>query len=360
MHKSIDIQSYKGEYNVTFDSNFINSGVEHESGKHYIIDSNVAKLYSSQLGQAVQSGTAIIIEAIENNKSLENIVPVIYQLIENGIKRDHTIIAIGGGIIQDITCYIASTLMRGVNWTFIPTTLLSQADSCIGSKSSINLGETKNILGTFNPPHNIIIDENFLKTLDIKEVYSGVGEMIKVHAIDGSHSLEKLNKDYSSIFSLDEYMQDYIFSSLEIKKKYIEEDEFDKGIRNIFNYGHSFGHAIEAATKFAIPHGIAVTIGMDMANYTAYRKGLISKDRFESVKELLDKNIYNTGNIDIPFEPFLSAIKKDKKNTSTDLVLILPVNEDFSIEKYNVTPDEEFEEICVNYFNGIRNHGPRN
>lgn len=132
----------------------------------------------------------MVIEATEENKSIERIIPVVERLVENSVRRDHVLIAIGGGIIQDITCFIASTLLPGLSWTFVLLMLLAQATG-IGSKSSINLGKTKNILGTFNPPDQIHVCAGFLDTLEDKDIRSGIGEILKVHAIDWRpHSID--------------------------------------------------------------------------------------------------------------------------------------------------------------------------
>ena len=141
-----------------------------------------------------------------------------------------------------------ATILRGVKWVFYPAALLSQADSCIGSKSSINCRGTKNILGTFTPPRKICLSINFLRTLELRELKSGVGEMLKVHAIAGSKDFQRIASDYQDLFNNSGMMLQRIRHSLEIKKEYIETDEFDQDQRLIYNYGHSFGHAIESAT----------------------------------------------------------------------------------------------------------------
>ena len=179
-------------------------------------------------------------------------------------------------------------MFRGLDWDFFPTTLLAQSDSCIGSKSSINSGNIKNILGTFTPPKKIILDVSFLKTLEEKDIYSGIGEMIKVHAINSPESFDQINQSYDKILEDPESMVQFIRASLLFKKRLIELDEFDVGPRNVMNYGHSFGHAIETATNYGIPHGIAVTIGMDMANFVASKLGVTSLSNFERMHALLD------------------------------------------------------------------------
>jgi 3-dehydroquinate synthase len=344
------IQSHRGAYTVVFDNTLLSDPARLFEGEpHFLIDANVARLYASSLQTILDHPNAIIIEATEENKSIEKIIPVLERLVLNKVRRDHTLVAIGGGIIQDITCFIASTLLRGIPWRFVPTTLLAQADSCIGSKSSINLGATKNILGTFNPPQDIFIYTGFLDTLADKDVQSGIGEIIKVHAIDGIAAFDQLAADFDLLFTDRAMLLRYIRSALLIKQRFIEQDEFDRGTRNIFNYGHSFGHAIESATHYAVPHGIAVAIGMDMANHIAANRGLLPRKHFHRMHAILRKNYGNYTRTPIPLEEMLSALMKDKKNTSTMLGLIFPVGADAEIQRVQIPPDKVFRSQCVQF-----------
>lgn len=355
MSEKLSIQSHKGIYSVSFDSPLLtDSGMLLEGQPHVLVDANVAHLYSRQLRPVLGHKNTIVIEATEENKSIEHIIPVIERLVENSVRRDHLLVAIGGGIIQDITCFIASTLLRGMPWVFVPTTLLAQADSCIGSKSSINLGKTKNILGTFNPPNQIHVCAGFLDTLEDKDIRSGIGEILKVHAIDSAAVFDQLAADYDMLSSNRSLLLAYVRKALLIKQRFIEIDEFDRGIRNIFNYGHSFGHAIEAATDFAVPHGIAVTLGMDMANRIAVLRGLLPQQDYLRMHDVLRKNYASFARTPIPLDKMLPALLKDKKNTSSKLVLIFPVGLGATIERVEVTPDAEFQAQCQLFLDEIK------
>jgi len=202
--------------------------------------------------------------------------------------------------------------------------LLAQSDSCIGSKSSINSGEVKNILGTFTPPERVIIDVDFLQTLEQREIFSGIGEMLKVHAINDPESFNLISTAYEKILEDQMVMEEFIYNSLSMKKKLIEIDEFDQGPRNVMNYGHSFGHAIESATSYGIPHGIAVTIGMDIANFVAAELGVSNVSHFERMHDVFEKNCGTYRHVSIGVEELLKALSKDKKNSATQLRLILP------------------------------------
>ena len=354
VYESLNIQSHKGVYSVNFDTNLLNNLSRFlADDHHFIIDTNVARLYEPYLESILKHKNSVLIEATEENKSIECIIPIYEKLVTNSIRRNHLLIAIGGGVIQDITCFIASTLLRGIAWNFIPTTLLAQADSCIGSKSSINLGKTKNIIGTFNPPNEIFVCIDFLDTLEIKEILSGIGEILKVHAIDSAESFDQISADYDLLINNRKVLLSYVRRALLIKKRFIEEDEFDQGARNIFNYGHSFGHAIEAATNFGIPHGIAVTIGMDMANYIAFLRGLIPEHLYLKMHSILWKNYNLYIKIFISIEHMLSALSKDKKNTSNKLVLILPMGDNAIIQRFEIDSDLAFYNQCQQFFKNM-------
>lgn len=356
MFDSLTIKSQTGPYEVHFKPDLLDDA-ETLSGEgfYYIIDQNVADIYQDWLADLLKEGRVTFIEATEENKSIEQIIPVIEGLIAKGVKRSHKLVAIGGGVIQDITCFIASTLFRGLDWYFVPTTLLAQADSCIGSKSSVNLGVLKNALGTFKPPNQIWVCPAFLDSLDPVEINSGIGEIIKVHAIDGQASFDTLSDDFDRLTKNPNVLLQYIRASLLIKQRYIEIDEFDRNERNIFNYGHSFGHAIEAATNFGIPHGIAVTIGMDMANTIAVQNGLIQAQHRDRMKPIMCKNYAGFREHDIPLDALLRALANDKKNTDKELVLIFPVGENAEIKRIKLPLDEKFKSQCRSFLQGLAN-----
>jgi 3-dehydroquinate synthase len=353
---SLQIQSFTGLYTVRFRQTAPEaaSDIPRDRPLHVIIDPRVAELHGGSLGDLLGAARSVQkVEALEDNKSLEVVPRLVKKLTEAGIRRDHLLVAIGGGILQDMTCFIASILFRGMDWAFLPTTLLAQADSCIGSKSSINAAGTKNLVGNFYPPRQISIAAEFLDTLDPRDVRSGVGEMLKVHIIDGPASYDRIAAAYDRLFTDRAAMLDFIRASLLIKKRIIELDEFDRGPRNVMNYGHSFGHAIEAATDFAVPHGIAVTMGMDMANHVARRMGRLKDADFTRMHPALRRNYTGYENIAIPLPLLFDALARDKKNVGNDLVLILPDGQ-AHIEKVRVPADAAFRESCRDFLDRVR------
>ncbi len=349
MSNTLTIQSHKGPYCVHFYED-VPWHLTHDfpTNAHFIVDARVADLYCENLAPVLNSPSTLLIEAEEDNKSLNKFPAYVDHLVDRRIRRDHMLIAIGGGIIQDITCFLAATVLRGIIWSFYPTTLLAQADSCIGSKSSINNGTAKNILGTFTPPKEIHLVHAFLDTLDERDVRSGVGEMLKVHIISGPTSFDAIAADYEALFKEPTVMIRYVRRAMEIKQSYIERDEFDTGLRNIFNYGHTFGHAIESATGFAIPHGIAISIGMDMANWLAWKLGIGREAHYSRMHRVLAANYQNFAETEIPLGPFVSAISKDKKNVGSDVTLILP-DKDAKVFRDSYPNDDKFKTLCAEY-----------
>ena len=324
MSKSLTVQSSKYPYTVRFEDHF--DAVLKEQitlGDVIVVDDNVLKIYEQQLSPVLKNTCHIVIEPSEKQKSYQGVEPFIDNLIKSGFRKNNRMIAIGGGITQDITAFSASILFRGVDWIFYPTTLLAQCDSCIGSKTSINFGEYKNQIGGFYPPKEIVIDLRFMDTLSPLDFRSGMGEMLHYYLISGEEDFERIMSEYDRAFKDKNVLSDLIYHSLEFKKSYVERDEFDQGPRNVFNYGHSFGHAIETLTNYRIPHGIAVSIGMDIANYLSMKFGYINVELYERMRSLLIKNWGDTQLANIVLDDFISALKKDKKAIGSEIHVIL-------------------------------------
>jgi 3-dehydroquinate synthase len=318
-------------------------------GDVLIIDNKIKKLYSEEFASTLAKYTHIGIDATEPQKSYQQVEPVINQLIRGGFKKNHRLVAVGGGITQDATAFIASILYRGVSWLFFPTSLLAQGDSCIGSKTSINFGEYKNLIGGFYPPNDIYVYPNFLDTLPFSELQSGLGEMLHYFIVSGEEDFERYKRDYPEALKDKKVLAGIIARSLEIKKSYIEIDEFDRKERQVFNYGHSFGHAIESMTNYEIPHGIAVSFGMDMSNYVSVKKGFITEDVRQNIRGVVEKiwEGYTIKNLSI--DQYLVALSKDKKNVGSKLGLIL--NKGYGkIFKSLTDSDETFRGWMEDYF----------
>ncbi|MGY8779873.1 MAG: 3-dehydroquinate synthase family protein, partial [Longimicrobiales bacterium] len=268
------VRSSLGDYDVHFTNDTAAALLGDVSGREVVIaDRRVLTAHRERLAPLLERVRVLEIDASESQKSYEELTPVLDELIRGGFRRGDRLIALGGGITQDVTAFIASILYRGVDWLFIPTTLLAQADSCIGSKTSINFAEFKNQLGGFYPPRQIFIDPTFLETLPRKEVLSGLGEMAHYFPIDGEEAFGRYASGLPLALNDGSSIPGLIRESLEIKRGYVEIDEFDRNERQVFNYGHSFGHALESVTNYAVPHGIAVSYGIDLANRVSVELG---------------------------------------------------------------------------------------
>lgn len=204
----------------------------------------------------------VFLEASEATKSLDRVPAVVEQLRAFGTTRKDILCAVGGGTIQDLVAFVASMYMRGLEWIYIPTTVLAMVDSCIGGKSSINVGPYKNLVSTFHPPTQIFIDPSLAESLPRDQFASGLIEAAKICFCRGPESFAR-HLSYSPSTTMNtEALEQVIINSLLAKKHFIEIDEFDKKERLLLNFGHTFGHAIEGASSYGIPHGIAVGLGI--------------------------------------------------------------------------------------------------
>ena len=296
-------------------------------GTLFLIDEAVLRNYADAFDGLVPEEKRIVIKASEEQKSFERLTPVFLDLLARGLKRDGLLVVVGGGVLQDIGCFIATVLFRGVRWELIPTTLLAQADSCIGSKSSINIGSYKNQIGTFYPPHRVLLVGEVLRSLPWDEIRSGLGEVIKLQLIAGESGFNELMSDLNSVPPEGDWavISKWVRRSMAVKIPYIEEDESDRGIRNILNYGHTFGHAYESATKYAIPHGIAVLLGILTATYLSVRLGLVPASHYLELKKQLMSwcHPYQAALANADRDAIFKAIRHDKKNTGDTVNCIL-------------------------------------
>jgi len=328
----ISIKSYIGKYTVSvYDTeqckNARSQALEKLSCNTFlVIDRKVASLYP-EITEYWSDNNIHKIDALESNKELATCEILLKKLNDASFKKNMKLVAIGGGIIQDITSFTASILYRGVDWIFIPTTLLAQADSCIGSKTSINFNGAKNILGNFYPPMEVYCFTDFLSSLSKNDIKSGIGEILHYYIVDNSQHSKEIIRDYDKILENPGVIYSHILESLSIKKRMIEIDEFDKKQRRIFNYGHTFGHAIEVLSDFKISHGQAVTLGMDIANFVSFSLGMIPIERYKSLCEILSKNIPIFRIESKKIDDFIRLLQKDKKSIKDNIVCILPVGD---------------------------------
>ena len=347
---SLAIKSSIRNYEVFFSQSIFESlEVVLKSDDVIFIDKNVFAHLHEDVQQLITTNNHILIDATEKQKSYTALTPIIEELIECGFRKNNKLIAIGGGITQDITAFISSIMYRGVEWLFFPTTLLAQADSCIGGKTSINIGKYKNQLGNFYPPQKIFIIPEFIKTLPELDFKSGMGEMLHFYLVSGEDDFTFYQKHYEKAFTDQNTLLKLVKRNLEIKKGFIECDEFDRGERQLLNYGHSFGHAIESLTNYKIPHGIAVSYGMDMSNFISVKLGFIVNTLRQRVRSQLEKVWEGTSINNIDVKVFEKALSRDKKNIRNTYQLILTKGLG-SMLKHGIKPNEDYTSWLNEYF----------
>ncbi len=259
MSASFEVRASSGAYTVKVELGGFSAWMQQAAADTVIAD---AFFQPSLAGIAMQP---LFVEALETNKSLEASPALIEQMRKSGANRSTRLVAVGGGIVQDVSAFIASVYMRGLAWTYVPTTVLAMVDSCIGGKSSINVGPYKNLVGTFHPPERVLIDAALIRTLPADQQASGLIEAAKICFCRGQSAFADYLACEPSVHMPEDRLERLILHSLLAKKWFIEIDEFDKKERLLLNFGHTFGHAIEGASHFAIVHGIAVGFGIECA-----------------------------------------------------------------------------------------------
>ncbi len=331
MNKKIIVNTKEKKYTIEINNNFILNRLKkisnNKSKLFIIIDTSVNYLLDNlNLSKNV---CIIKIKGSEKIKDFKSYIYITKKILNNKVNRNSTIIAIGGGTIGDLSGFIASTILRGINYILVPTTLLSQVDSSIGGKNGINSIYGKNLIGTFYQPDTVLIDISFLKSLPKRELKSGYAEIIKHAIISDSNFFKWLDKNYLKIFSLDKKTILYaIYKSIKIKSKFVTFDTKEvlknNNSRAILNFGHTFGHALETFYEYKkLNHGEAIAIGMVVAAKLSKKIGYLSVndvnkiiDHFQKVGlPVSDKNLKN--------KKIKSIIANDKKNISEKINLIL-------------------------------------
>ena len=287
-----------------------------------VTDSLVPIEYANKVITKSKHGFLYVIESGEKSKCFDNYAKIINYLIENEFSRTDCIVAVGGGVVGDLAGFVASTYMRGIDFYNIPTTLLSQVDSSIGGKTAIDFNGVKNVVGAFYPPKMVLIDSNTLKTLDSRQLHSGLVEAIKMGLTSNCCLFELIENSKDLYFDLEKI----IVEALKIKKEVVEIDPKEQNLRKILNFGHTIGHAIESNGKFnELLHGEAVGIGMLYFSSNNVKERLIN---------VLNKYNLPTS-VDLTKEELMKFIKLDKKRKG-EHITIVKVNEPGSYVLENI------------------------
>ena len=303
-----------------------------KAGTRYgvISDTHVAELYGpalmTSLAAAGIEAELITFPRGEENKNLQTITRLASELAQRGFDRGDALIALGGGVTGDITGFLASMYMRGIPFVQVPTTLLAQVDSSVGGKTGVDIPEGKNLVGAFYQPKAVYIDTEVLQTLPRVELQGGLAEVIKYGVIRDADFFAFLDEERDAVFALENtVITRLIARCCKIKAKVVELDEREGGVRRILNYGHTIGHAVEAASDFKIIHGLAVAIGMCAAADLAVKTGCLSAGQAKNIRELIRKYGLPTT---IPAKLDRQRIQKyllsDKKTVGGHVFYVLP------------------------------------
>jgi 3-dehydroquinate synthase len=331
MSDSFEISASSGSYRVDIEPGAFAARLA-DHARDVVIADRFFDGHLQSLGVTFRA--VLCYQASESIKSLDAAPGLIEQLRRTGANRETRLLAIGGGIIQDLVAFAASIYMRGVPWVYMPTTILGMVDSCIGGKSSINVGPYKNLVGTFHPPLSVLIDPDLAGTLPLDQQAGGMIEAAKICFCRGAACFDNYlacnpHPDMSSAS-----LAILISTSLRAKKWFIEVDEFDQQERLLLNFGHTFGHAIEGASSYRISHGIAVGLGIQCA--LAFGRGVDRRgsDAYAQapIVRALDEHLdsilravpgLSTHLAALPLDDVIERFKSDKKHKHDSYVLIL-------------------------------------
>jgi 3-dehydroquinate synthase len=329
---------------------------QHITGNQVMIVSNttVAPLYIDKVKNLLTDFkvSEVILPDGEQYKNLDAVNQIFTSLLENRFDRSSTLIALGGGVVGDMTGFAAASYQRGINFIQIPTTLLSQVDSSVGGKTGVNHPLGKNMIGAFYQPKAVIIDVDSLDTLPKREFSAGMAEVIKYGLLGNENFLAFIEKNVKSLMNMDKSLViDAIYQSCKDKANIVAEDELESGKRALLNLGHSFGHAIENAMGYGnYLHGEAIAIGMFMAAVMSEKEGFIDQSQVSRVKSILENcelPTRLTGKIN--FSDFSKSMSVDKKvlKGKIRLVLLKPIGKAFVIDDYHKEfLDQTIKEFC--------------
>ncbi|MBW2095725.1 MAG: 3-dehydroquinate synthase [Deltaproteobacteria bacterium] len=324
-----------------------------------VTDTRVSALYGNHVRKSldIPSSKLLVLDVPEGEKSktFSSINALATALAEKQFERGDFIIALGGGVVLDLAGFLASVYMRGIPYITIPTTLLSQVDVCIGGKVAVNHAGGRNLLGQFYHPQMVLVDPDFLRSLDQRDLKSGLTEVVKAAIIGDKTLFQRCEKCLQH--PLRPQVNDHeemIIRALHVKKRIIEKDEKEKGPRMVLNLGHTVGHALETATDYKLlRHGESIAVGTLAAAVIARRRGLLSPGTFEKIANVITRLLPGGPWKTVPDTAILDAMKRDKKKQLDRVPFILPKQ----VGKVATVWDVDQKEI-QDALDEVRRYGP--
>jgi len=317
---------------ITTDYSGLTSSLNNKKVRGKIVvltDTNVDKCQADKCMDSLKSYEGeiykYVIQAGEKSKNLDTIKDIYKFLIDLKLDRDSTLIALGGGVVGDITGFAAATFLRGINFVQVPTSLLAQSDSSVGGKVGVDFYGSKNIIGAFYQPKFVYINVNSLKTLPKRELQAGLAEVVKHGIIQDIDFFYYIDENVDKIFAFNEDVMQYLAKvNCSIKGNVVEKDEKESGLRAILNFGHTIGHAIETVMDFRLLHGECVSLGMVAAFKMAQYLEMVDQDLVEKVSNTLEKIGLPVTLEDIDVEKVYKQMFFDKKMKGNKLTFVLP------------------------------------
>jgi 3-dehydroquinate synthase len=305
------------------------SGLTRSKKVGIITDSHVGPMHLQTLRISLEELGIEAIEATipagEDHKTMEHLMPVFDRFLGAKIDRNTPLIALGGGMIGDMTGFVAATILRGVPFMQVPTSLLAMVDASVGGKTGINHAVGKNLIGAFHQPIAVFIDPELLKTLPPSELRSGLAECIKHDIIRDAQGFARLEQSIHRALELDiEYLAGLVAHNIALKARIVAADPFERGERAHLNLGHTFGHAIEIVSKYSYSHGECVALGMVAAAYTAQQLGLLNEPSRHRIINTISKAGLPTAGLKLDVKDLIDAMAFDKKIKAGKLRFILP------------------------------------
>lgn len=342
--------SFDNSYEITVDESVMDRLVSDLSAHRYgrrpvvICDETTAGLFGEKLVETLAEKNLdpvlLTVPSGEESKCLNMFSSLLEGMLEAGITRQDVVIALGGGVVGDLSGYVAGSYMRGLNFVQVPTTLLSQVDSSVGGKVAVNIPGGKNYCGMFYQPKAVLAGIEALNSLEKKEVLSGLGEVVKHGIIADADFTRFLDDNAEAVLDLDiDVMKHIVSRCCEIKADVVRRDEREGGVRRILNYGHTVGHAIETNSGYTLTHGECVAWGMRIIGAAANAAGLFPDEDLLAQNRVMDRLGLATGNLDLDTDAVMEMMKRDKKVKDGRIVVIVPravgrveIRDDFPLE----------------------------
>ena len=315
-----------------------------------VTDSNVGPLYAEQVKNELEkTGNTVYVytfAAGEENKTLDTVQDVYEYLIENHFDRNDCLVALGGGVVGDLTGFSAATYLRGIKFIQVPTSLLAQVDSSIGGKTGVDFRAYKNMVGAFHQPKLVYMNVSTLSTMDERDYLSGMGEVVKHGLIRDKKFFDWLKINHEKICSQDnETLIEMDYHNCRIKGEVVEKDPTEQGIRSLLNFGHTLGHAIEKQKAGELYHGECVSIGAAAAAYISMKRGYLTKDDLQTVLDAFTSFKLPITVTGVDKEAALAATKSDKKMQGNQIRFILLKSLGEAVVDKTVTMDEMREAL---------------